>query len=621
MSFRPDIQGLRAIAVLSVIIFHINPAWLPGGFVGVDIFLVISGFLISSILLHRKSSPAYSAPSTLIYFYSSRLKRIVPAYLSTLVLVSFFAAIFFIPTDFSIYLEGLKKALYFNSNTYFANFGNYFAPSSYEQPLLHTWSLAVEVQFYLVAPLIFLLLPKKWLYVLLPAAIILLTAYAEYRLQAGIQQATYYSLAARIPAFLAGAYVTVLMSSPNRLRFGDNLKMLLSILAIALIAVAFINPKPEGHFPGVAGLVPVLGASLIIWLDAKNRVNAWFSCKSMVWIGALSYSLYLWHWPVLAFMRYYSGAEILPWTFILGCIVLTIGLAMASYYWIETPLRLKRSRAQLKGCACLALVAIATAIGIKKVNVYATPEALPPEYTRYADSALICHGQIVDDCLKGDLNSDKEVLVLGDSHAAMLNLFFDQLGKELGFKARIITASSCVTIPGFDYQRIAEWAQADCRHQIKEASSYIGQAEIIYIAGMWSWQFQGEKFQSSIESFLSSGAPHAKKYILSQVPLLNRNPMRGRRLDAMSLNHTAEHDESYLLANYILEDIAKKYSGVTYVKLNHLRLFDTAPVYDGSLTYYDENHMNEKGISEYARQAKGVFKSLLEQKIQSEIAR
>ena len=116
MQFRPDIQGLRAIAVLAVILFHLNPAWLPGGFVGVDIFLVISGYLIANILLHKKTKPDYRLADTLSYFYTSRFKRIVPAYFVTLIVVSLLAAVLFLPADFSTYRDGLKKAVWFNSN-------------------------------------------------------------------------------------------------------------------------------------------------------------------------------------------------------------------------------------------------------------------------------------------------------------------------------------------------------------------------------------------------------------------------------------------------------------------------------------------------------------------------
>lgn len=220
MQFRPDIQGLRAIAVLAVIVFHLNPAWLPGGFVGVDIFLVISGFLISSILLHKKSKLGYSLTSTLGYFYTSRLKRIAPAYYATLVMVSLLAAVLFLPADFATYRDGLKKAAWFNSNSYFASFGDYFAPANHEQPLLHTWSLAIEIQFYLIAPFIFLLIPKRLLSWLLPLGILIFTAIAEYKLRTGAQQATYYSLLARLPAFFFGGWIALHIANVNRERGG-----------------------------------------------------------------------------------------------------------------------------------------------------------------------------------------------------------------------------------------------------------------------------------------------------------------------------------------------------------------------------------------------------------------
>ncbi|WP_204359609.1 acyltransferase family protein [Marinomonas primoryensis] len=219
--YRQDIQGLRAIAVLAVIIFHLNPAWLPGGFVGVDIFLVISGFLIGSILLHKKTQPDYQLLTTLNYFYTSRIKRIAPAYFTMLILVSVLAAVLFLPADFATYRDGLAKAAYFNSNSYFASFGDYFAPASYEQPLLHTWSLAIEIQFYLLAPFMFLLLPRRFLGWVLSLSILCLTAYAEYQLRIlGNEQATYYSLIARLPALLLGAWVALLIEKSNNIMVG-----------------------------------------------------------------------------------------------------------------------------------------------------------------------------------------------------------------------------------------------------------------------------------------------------------------------------------------------------------------------------------------------------------------
>lgn len=213
-AFRTDIQGLRAIAVLAVMLFHYNPAWLPGGFVGVDVFLVISGYLIVRILLQKKAQPGYRLAATLRYFYIGRIKRIAPAYFAMLVLVSLLTAVLLLPQDLGVYKKGLNQAAWFHSNSYFAGFGDYFAPASHEQPLLHTWSLAVEIQFYLLAPLLVLLLPTKSLKWVLGVLLVGLTLLAQYRLSVqGIQQATYYSLYARLPEFFAGGLVAVYMHS------------------------------------------------------------------------------------------------------------------------------------------------------------------------------------------------------------------------------------------------------------------------------------------------------------------------------------------------------------------------------------------------------------------------
>lgn len=610
MNFRPDIQGLRAVAVLAVIVFHLNPAWLPGGFVGVDVFLVISGFLISSILLHKKSKPEYKLLPTLSYFYSSRIKRIAPAYYTTLIAISLIAAVLFLPADFSIYRDGLKKAAWFNSNNYFAHFGDYFAPVNHEQPLLHTWSLAIEIQFYLIAPFIFLLLPKRLLNWLLPLSIICLTAYAEYQLRiAGNQQATYYSLIARLPAFLLGAWITLLIGKNNLAVGGGSKKLWLTGLAASLIAVAFIQPKFTGHFPGIAGLLPTIGAALIILLNANNRLTQILSGRTMVWIGTLSYSLYLWHWPILAFMRYYTGAEKLNWQYSLAFIALTLALAAASFYWIETQLRLKRSSKQLLGYASLTLMLVVTALGMKKINAYYTPAPLPVEYTRYADPETICHGKILDDCLKGDLSSDKEVLVLGDSHAAMLNHFFDYLGQELGFKARIITASSCVTIPGFDYKRIPEWAHKSCISQIQTAEKYIEELDIIFVAGMWSYQTLSADFNASLKTFIQSNQSK-NIFLLSQIPKLAKEPDRIKRFQSVGLDNTQVLDLGYIAGNLKQKNLANEFSNVTFIKLDKVPLFRSAPVFNRKIVYLDSHHLNEIGSRKYAKHAAKVIKEI-----------
>lgn len=236
---------------------------------------------------------------------------------------------------------------------------------------------------------------------------------------------------------------------------------------------------------------------------------------------------------------------------------------------------------------------------MKKINAHYTPEPLAVEYTRYADPKTICHGQIVGDCLKGDLNSEKEVLVLGDSHAAMLNHFFDYLGKELHFKARIITASSCVTIPGFDYQRIAEWAHKDCLSQIEEAKKYLDKSDTIFLAASWNWHMQSQEFNQALTNFLDNEEYQAQKYIISQEPFLNRHPMRNQRFTHLGIGT----DIDYLRTNQILQELVFATNITTYLALDRLDIFKQPPVWQGHLIYYDEHHLNEVGAIEYAKQA------------------
>ncbi|QEA13258.1 acyltransferase family protein [Comamonas flocculans] len=607
--YRPDIQGLRAVAVLAVVLFHANPAWLQGGFVGVDVFLVISGFLIVGILLRRKEQPGYRLAGTLGYFYGSRFKRIAPAYFAMLAVVSLLAAVLLLPQDLATYTNSLRQAAWFNSNSYYAGFGDYFAPASHEQPLLHTWSLAVEIQFYLLVPLLVLSVPARALKWLLGALLVGLTALAEYRLRVlGIQQAIYYSLYARLPEFFAGGLVAACTYG-----HGGGRRPWLGTLGLVLVLAAAAAQPRLGHFPGLPALWPAAGAALVLLQPAQGVARLLLANRPMVWVGELSYSLYLWHWPVLALLRYYTGVEVLDVSFSLLFAVLTLLLAALSYYWIESPLRAHRTRTrQALGYGVLALAMLGASQSMAKVNQALSPAPLPIEYQRYADPATICHGQIVDDCLKGDLNSDKEVLVLGDSHAAMLNLFFDQLGKELGFKARIITASSCVTIPGFDYQRIAEWAHEACLKQIEQAQQALNKSPIVFIAASWNWQLESTAFQQALEHFLQQQDKVGKKiYLMPQEPLLARNPLRALRFAQLGLPTNIVVNPQYQQANRWLAQCVQRHANALLLDFGNTKVFAQAPFGAGQLLYFDEHHLNEVGARAYAQTARATFAKVL----------
>jgi len=617
LSYRPDIQGLRAIAVLAVILFHYDASLLPGGFVGVDIFLVISGYLMTNILQRKKVSDNFAFPATVKQFYIGRIKRIVPAYYAMLLLVSVLAAILFVKSDFSVYGDSLKQALYFDSNNYFAGFGDYFAPATDEQPLLHTWSLAVEMQFYLLFPFLVLQLPLIWLKRILLVVFIGMLFLSEYLLSVqGNEQSTYYALYARIPEFLAGALIALHALGDTWSRQQANWFWGCGILLI-LSSIALI----DGPFPGLLALPAVIGAALVI----AGRNSSYRRCLHMpllVWLGALSYSLYLWHWPILALVRYYTGVHSLGLAATLLFVLFTLLLSAVSYYWIEKRYHGRRGgQEKSERLSWLrlttGLVVIVLVVGSVKIterlNEFLSPPSLPVEYLRYADPTTICHGKVIGDCLRGDLGSSREVLVIGDSHGAMLNLFFDRLGKELGFKARIITASNCVTIPGFDYHRLAEWARKSCISQIKEVASNLDSATVIILAGMWSYQTSSKEFNMALQNFLRDWNDRGKRlYILPQVLKFNKNPLRARRLNYMGLSGYLWRDLDSLRANDELEKMADQFPLVHYIDLEGLEIFKDAPFYNHQLIYFDESHLNEIGSKVYATAAKNRFSLLTE---------
>ena len=241
---RRDIQGLRALAVLAVMIFHLNPAWLPGGFVGVDIFFVISGFLLTEILLVKKQEGGVTF-RIVAGFYTARARRIAPAYYAMLLLVALAAAIFFIPSDFATFRDSFSSAGLFRSNQFFANYGDYFATQSHEQPLLHTWSLAVELQFYLLVPFLILIPSGRWLPLVLVAFLIFFTLVAQYRLEfSGQEGAVYYSLSARIPEFIAGSLAAVYLASNH---IGRGISRGLSIAGVRC-CVDFAGQTKTGRY-------------------------------------------------------------------------------------------------------------------------------------------------------------------------------------------------------------------------------------------------------------------------------------------------------------------------------------------------------------------------------------
>lgn len=591
---RLDIQGLRALAVLAVLAFHLDKSWLPSGFVGVDMFFVISGFIISSLLLKSEGRISLAG------FYWSRVKRIVPAYVVTLLACAVVAAIVFLPPDFALFKRSLSSSLKFTSNHFFSNFNGYFAPDAHELPLLHTWSLAIEMQFYLLLPLCFVLLRRSTLTPLFLLLIVAGLAFAQWQLADPVSSRdAYYSLIARMPEFLLGSLMAlhgVGNGWTARQRAGASLLGLVLMLS----SWVFI---PEQHFPGLWSLWPCLGVMLVIAGRAEGLATAWLKSPGMVWLGGLSFSLYLWHWPVLAFLRYITQAYELAPMLWLAFAAITLLLSWLSWSFIETPARqLQFSRQRWP--RWLLLGATVVAIPLMTFNRLNASIVHPMTLStlRYADPSQICHERKVGDCLRGVPGAPPLALVLGDSHAAQLNQAFDVAGREKGFAVQVVSASNCVPIDGFDVDRIPVYDRQPCQDQTRIVNALRPAVHTVIVAGMWSRHANSPQFLKSLEAFLQETARQNQSVIvLAQIPMLQGNPVRSVRFSQLGLNAPIASSADAEAANAAIQQLSRPFPHARFLNYGGTDFFRTKPFHDNQLIYMDHHHLNEVGSQAYGR--------------------
>jgi peptidoglycan/LPS O-acetylase OafA/YrhL len=338
-SYRPDIDGLRAIAVLSVILFHFAHQNLPGGFLGVDIFFVLSGYLITQIIHGEIVAHRF----TIRGFYERRVRRIMPALLLVLACSSGVAALILLPSDLVGFGKALLATLGFFANMYAWRDTNYFSPLADQKPLLHTWSLGVEEQFYIFFPLVLWLLARRWPRLVLPA--IILTTLGSFALdvlgqRAGANTFAFFSLPTRAWELGIGAIIALAPRAKGDAAVGwVNLRSLGAVLGLALIATGLFFPKLFDR-PIPNPVLAVLGTALIVWIgqSARTPIARLLAFAPLVWVGLISYSLYLWHWPVIVFSKYWLVRDLRPIEIGAAWIFMFLA-AWLSWRFIERPFR------------------------------------------------------------------------------------------------------------------------------------------------------------------------------------------------------------------------------------------------------------------------------------------
>jgi len=456
MQYRNDIAGLRAVAVLPILLVHAGFETIPGGFIGVDIFFVISGYLITSIIVREMEADRF----TLAGFYRRRAVRILPALLAMLLVTLAAGAFLLFPDDLANLGWSTASASLSVSNLWFWRNVSYFGTRAELEPLLHTWSLGVEEQFYLLYP-VFLILVRRFAPAHLKPALwlVLLASLAVGWAQFPSTAFAFYMLPSRAWELALGGIVALGGFPPVR---SVATRGALAGVGLALIVAGLFVITPDMAFPVPWALLPCIGTALLIAYGESGGTARLLSLAPMRFVGDISYSLYLWHWPVMSFWRFQRGVVLAPWE-MAATIALSFALAVISYRWIERPF-LARHRDSAAGrvvavaataMLAVAIVAVAAARFAPVIRPVDPRVAGIMETARYPQSATMreqfgvgrCHVTVespafrTEACLSPD-PARPNILLLGDSHAAHLS---QALRERLGDAAHLLqaTASGC----------------------------------------------------------------------------------------------------------------------------------------------------------------------------------
>ena len=649
---RPDIDGLRAIAVLAVVFFHAFPAWVKGGYIGVDIFFVISGYLIAKNTYEEVDNKRFS----LTKFYARRIRRITPALLLILIacLVLGWFALF--NEEYKSIGKYVAAAAGFISNIVLLNDTGYFDSSAYLKPLLHLWSLAIEEQFYLFWPFLIFIAYRNQRFFEILIFLTSISFFLNLILIAINVEATFYLPITRIWEIIAGsllAWVTHKSSRPllacfdgnSVSRMGSKLNKknwtinFASILGLMLLLFSFYKFDTSLPYPGVFAIFPVFGTLLLIWSSENAWVNrVILSNKLLCWVGLISYPLYLWHWPILSFASILEG-EFPSRALRISSIFFSIFLSWATYFYIE-----KKVRSYRISVSAPILLGMLLSVGLIGCFIYLTDGASSRDSMKTFKSEYNSEKKIFQNIENSSCKSilgisyDKDVycevkapnprvLIVGDSHARALNAA--SFREEINLSMMMIGIPSCVPLVG--YKLITKGVENklcnelpkminDLLTKFKSIDTIIvatrgphyftgsgygqeGQNSISIVSSDGKLERQEDMFMNGYINFLNYIRSEDKKIIfVTQVPEIGEDPeycLRKRPLQitfsdcSQSLDKVLQRQRNY---REIIKEIQISYPLLKIY--DPIDIFcDTGKCYgkrDDKLLYWDNNHITTK---------------------------
>jgi len=461
MKYRPEIDGLRTISVLLVIFNHLNWSVFSGGYVGVDVFFVISGFLITQVLINSVQQNRFSIGE----FYKRRIIRIGPAYFLMLAVTTIVSLFILLPDELLTYLRSVQYSLVFLSNLFmWQEIGGYFSARAEYTLLLHLWSLAVEEQFYIVWPIVIWVLWRffkhRTIIVLVVLALIFSIAISEYGVR-HYPALTYFMMPTRAFELLIGA----LLAITPRYSLSAFFEKALGAIGLVVILASAVLFTDQTAFPGLHGLLPCIGAALILYYSKPHQgVDGYLLASApMVYLGKISYPAYLWHWPIIAFLNIQHIELDVPVSIIV--ILTTLLLSSLTYHLLELPAR-RAHRYSIRQVVIYGYV-IPTLIFVGVIISLTAAKGLPQRFDAKlnAMSAAInsksqdlrheCHGDghhaatpdTAEHCVIGVSNRPVDFLLIGDSHANHFTGMLDVMARDAGLRGYDVTQNSTIYLP------------------------------------------------------------------------------------------------------------------------------------------------------------------------------
>lgn len=634
MKYRQDIDGLRAVAVMAVVLFHFGVSTLSGGYAGVDVFFVISGFLISSILMNDAQQSNFS----FLQFYEKRVRRLFPALFATIFFSTIVSYFLFMPEEFREFGQSVVGATTYLSNVFFWLKTDYFEGPSELKPLLHTWSLSVEEQFYLIFPFIVWFCYKfsTRLFIYFVVISFLLSFASSIYFIESITSAVFFLSPFRFWELLLGTLVAILLKNnktPNR-----QVAPTLAVIGLLLILLPLFLLDKTSLFPGWAAVPSCLGTALIIWANNQNTLlNRILSLPIMQFTGKISYSMYLWHWPIVVFYGYWLIRE-LEWWDTLLLLLVTYLISWLSWRFFEVPFRFQKNRAY-QPKTTFALTTVFTGVAVIAGFVIWQQKGLPerfPELEKQILAAEIERKNNVDSacfirqddffdkwnfdaCYFPIEGATKTLLLWGDSHAFHLLRGLKHYQSEIGANILVYASAGCSPLLNTDIPR-----NPQCRANNDNVLNLLSHYKIdgIVMAGNWAWAFKVKDENADLSAVrVSFNTLQERGYnplVVNQVPIY---PVKNPQYLAMRLSESENGPDNYYLAPDYGTGAAKQIKSI----LPSENLFNPQEAFcpevkcaifmNKEIMVSDEAHLSKAGSQYMVREMLNKLKDTLDNEI------